>query len=157
MQTSENGSVSARILICTTVESNTYNISTHSLFHHLIISYSFIHVMTRVANAAAITLQTWSRTVLAQNQVSRKREAQKKALLLEHDAFHPHASVEVVARRFLMVAACIALLGISTHTSIAADSGSSGGVSIMASSSGDAPPKVFTILAGALPSLLFRK
>mmetsp|Transcript_1724 Transcript_1724/g.3040 ORF Transcript_1724/g.3040 Transcript_1724/m.3040 type:complete len:115 (-) Transcript_1724:129-473(-) len=114
--------------------------------------------MTRVANAAAITLQTWSRTVLAKNQVQREREAHKKAILLEQDPFHQTASFEVVARRFLMVAACIALVSISTQTSTIDGGGSH--VSIMASSSSssvEAPSKFVSVLTGALPSLLFRK
>ena len=123
-------------------------------------THPFIHqpinaaaIMTRVSNAAAITIQTWSRTVLAKKQASAERQRQQMLKAKSLDEFERAVSMEVVARRFLMVAACITLLGLTTQTAAAG-----GGPQVVLASSpavdAESPSRVFQAIAGALPSLL---
>jgi len=109
--------------------------------------------MTRVSTAAAITLQTWSRTVLAKKEAYALEEEQKmkqlKAKSLE--SYEGTVSIEVFARRFLLVAACIALVGITTQTS---------GPEMLATSpakDSSSPTKMFQVVAGSIPSLLYSR
>lgn len=109
--------------------------------------------MTRVSTAAAITLQTWSRTVLAKKEAYALEEEQKmkqlKAKSLE--SYEGTVSIEVFARRFLLVAACIALVGITTQTS---------GPEMLATSpakDSSSPTKMFQVVAGSIPSLLYAR
>lgn len=107
--------------------------------------------MTRVSDAAAVTLQTWSRTVLAKKEAEAlqhlKLMDQSKAKSL---ASSEGASMELWMRRFLIVAACITLVG-------AIPSSAGDGPQVMATSSTvheTGQFKLFSLVAGALPSLL---
>jgi len=107
--------------------------------------------MSRVSNAAAVTLQTWSRTVIAKKEASSLRyEKYMQQMTLKSLDSSENMPMEVLARRFLMVAACIALVGVTTQTT--------GGPQMLASSPAAqdtvGTTRIFQVIAGALPSLL---
>lgn len=108
--------------------------------------------MSRVSTAAAVTLQTWSRTVLAKKEASSLRSMQlrKTKSLVHSDGM----SFETLSRRFLMCAAAITLVGALTQTA--------GGPQMLASSpvitaqdASDSPMRMISVIAGSLPSLLY--
>jgi ABC-type branched-subunit amino acid transport system ATPase component len=122
--------------------------------------------MTRVANAAAITLQTWSRTVLAKNQADANRlqqqaQEQRKSLELLEQVHSRPAGMEVWTRRALLVAACFALVGMNlqggTHTQeILATSAPSNAVAVVVKeSSRSLTQGLFGLLSEAVPSLAY--
>jgi hypothetical protein len=135
-----------------------HNSQPSSLCHNQI--FQTKRAMTRVANAAAITLQTWSRTVLSKIQVdARLQQAQQRKSLEMEKSYSRPAGMEVWTRRALLLAACFALVGMnlqggSTQEVMATSSNVVVNVMVKESSR-SLTQGLFGLVSEAVPSLLY--
>lgn len=115
------------------------------------------NTMTRVSNAAAITLQAWSRTVLAKKEASDRlhekqmRQSEAKASFFEDRGLN----AGLVLRRILVVATCVALVGVTTQAVGAPQMLASSPALTTSGTSSSSPAGIVQVAARSIQSLLF--